>query len=323
VHHRAIYVLGLLCGAGCSLLAPSDHELFGGAKGTGGDRGPDFGNGGQASGGERATSGGSRMEDPSGGSAPQAGSDGSGETGGAAGGAEAGAPNGGSEAGAGGSTAGGSTSGGSTAGGSTSGGSTSGGSTSGGSTAGGSTSGGVAAGGKASGGNSGGGAGGGVLHCSPNPCSRGTCSEVSGGYKCTCPAGWGGTRCEVGSCTGLTCPASAPCRVGKASAIAVCYPSTCVGSAGLCLAENADGSGAAIIFEGRNPDFNPLMNGNWRNRAKYFGYLDDAHGGYVCVFPQVSEQGTPLVIPLGEVRTKAAGFGQSNSWPNPPTCSYP
>lgn len=89
------------------------------------------------------------------------------------------------------------------------------------------------------------------------------------------------------------------------------------------MAENADGSGATVLISGRNADFNPLSSANWRNRAKYFGYVHNAHGGYACVFPQLDEGGTPLVIPLGTVRTKSAGFGQSNSWPNPPTCSYP
>lgn len=167
------------------------------------------------------------------------------------------------------------------------------------------------------------GAGGAVSHCSPNPCVRGTCSEAGSTYKCTCPAGWGGATCSVGSCSNMSCPSSAPCIVPTSSVVAVCYPSACRGSAGLCLAENADGSGAAIIIEGRNPDFNPLMGSNWRNRAKYFAYLDDVHGRYACVFPQLMEGGTPLVIPLNTVRTKTSGFGQSNSWPNPPTCEYP
>ena len=167
------------------------------------------------------------------------------------------------------------------------------------------------------------GTGGTVSHCAPNPCARGTCSETGTGYKCTCPAGWGGATCSVGSCSNMSCPASAPCTVPASNVAAVCYPSACAGKVGLCMAENADGSGAAIIIEGRNADFDPLSGSNWRNRARYFGYLDNAHGGYVCVFPQQSEGGTPLVIPLNSVRTKTSGFGQSNSWPNPPTCEYP
>jgi hypothetical protein len=89
------------------------------------------------------------------------------------------------------------------------------------------------------------------------------------------------------------------------------------------MAENVDGSGTAIIIDGHNTDFNPLSGSNWTNRAKYFVYINDLHGPYACVFPQPSDTGTPLVIPVNSVRTKAAGFGQSNSWPNPPTCSYP
>jgi hypothetical protein len=89
------------------------------------------------------------------------------------------------------------------------------------------------------------------------------------------------------------------------------------------MAANADGSGAAILLAGRNADFNPLGGANWRSRARYFAYLDNVHGAYACVFPQLSEQGVPLVIPVGEARTKTTGFGQSNSWPNPPTCAPP
>lgn len=89
------------------------------------------------------------------------------------------------------------------------------------------------------------------------------------------------------------------------------------------MAENANGTGDAVLISGRNADFNPLSGDNWNKKAKYFGYLYNAHGGYVCVFPNASEGGTPLVIPRGTVRTKSTGFGQSNSWPNPPTCQYP
>ncbi|HYO98362.1 MAG TPA: hypothetical protein VER33_27845 [Polyangiaceae bacterium] len=171
------------------------------------------------------------------------------------------------------------------------------------------------------GGSANGGVGGSVAHCAKAPCVRGTCSELANGFKCTCPAGWGGALCNVASCDNLSCPAAAPCRVPARGTAALCYPTACGAGAGLCMAANADGSGAAILLAGRNADFNPLGGANWRNRARYFAYLENLHGAYSCVFPQLSEQGVPLVIPVGEARTKTTGFGQSNSWPNPPTCA--
>lgn len=89
------------------------------------------------------------------------------------------------------------------------------------------------------------------------------------------------------------------------------------------MAENSDGSGDAVIISGRNSSFAELAGSDWRNRARYFGYLDESHGACVCVFPQTSEGGTPLVISLGQVKTKSSGFGQSNSWNNPPICDCP
>jgi len=87
------------------------------------------------------------------------------------------------------------------------------------------------------------------------------------------------------------------------------------------MAENTDGSGDTIVLQGRNPDF--AMVSAWTNRAKYFAYIDNLHGKCACVFPQTGEAGTPLVIPLYSARTKTTGFGQSNSWSNPPTCTCP
>lgn len=345
-------VLVVLVGvSACSLLAPSDHDLS-----------SEWGNGGVAasSGGRGLAAGGSRAGNSGGSEALSYGGHGSGGVDGAGSGSvddlEGGST---SQAGAGNDTEGGASAmargGAVSAGGASSAGFTSSGGTianggavsagggalsanggtitNGGSVANGgapsanggtvSTSGGkVGAGGASSGGRVSG-AGGAVSHCSPNPCVHGSCSETGTSYKCTCPAGWGGTTCAVGSCSNMSCPSSAPCTVPASNVAAVCYPSACAGKVGLCMAENADGSGAAIIIEGRNADFDPLSGANWRNRAKYFGYLDNAHGGYVCVFPQQNEGGTPLVIPLNSVRTKTAGFGQSNSWPNPPTCEYP
>jgi EGF-like domain/Human growth factor-like EGF len=147
--------------------------------------------------------------------------------------------------------------------------------------------------------------------CAGNPCVHGTCTDLVDDFRCTCAAGWGGKTCNAGSCSNVTCPSSAPCRVPSKNA-GICYPKAC-GEAGLCLAENADGSGEARIFAGRNAD---LRDYDWGNRARYFAYVDDAHGGRACVFPQTSERGAPLVIPLGTKATKSSGFGLSNSWPS-------
>lgn len=32
--------------------------------------------------------------------------------------------------------------------------------------------------------------------CSPNPCVRGTCTDLISSYRCNCPSGYSGTRCE-------------------------------------------------------------------------------------------------------------------------------
>ena len=32
--------------------------------------------------------------------------------------------------------------------------------------------------------------------CSPNPCMRGTCSDLISAYRCNCPSGYSGTWCE-------------------------------------------------------------------------------------------------------------------------------
>ena len=158
------------------------------------------------------------------------------------------------------------------------------------------------------------------LYCSPNPCVHGTCTDTGGGYKCACTAGWGGPACSTGSCSNLSCPGSAPCLVPATSDAAICYPSACADTSGLCMAENADGSGDAVSITGRNGSFNTLDGSNWNDRAKYFAYIDRIHGDRVCVFPKENEGGTPLVIPVGEARTRTAAFGQSNAWPNDQTC---
>ena len=301
---ESVLALFLISGSGCSLLAPSDSELSG-DWGVGGQGGlAASGNGGQANdAGQADVSDAAGSESKPSGGAPDAGE------GGSDAGPSAGKSAGGGTGGVAGKSAGGGTGGAAGAG--------------------------VAKGGSggtlgAAGANVGGagkgasaGAGGAVSYCAAKPCVRGTCSEVTNGYKCTCPAGWGGTTCAVGSCSTLSCPASAPCRVPTSSVVAICYPSACVGTDGLCMAENADGSGDAVVIEGRNPNFAMLSGSTWSNRAKYFAYIDSLHGACACVFPQAEEAGTPLVIPLHSARTKTTGFGQSNSWPNPPTCTCP
>jgi hypothetical protein len=318
VRIESLVVLFVISSSGCSLIAPGDSELSG-AWGLGGRGGfPASETGGHANdAGEAAGSDTGGSDSMSNGGAADAGESGSdagpsagNSASGSVGAGTGGVPGAGGTGGSGGKTAAGGGTGGVAGAAVANGGTTA-------------SSGGTLGAAGAGGTGKVGGAGGAVSYCAAKPCVRGTCSEVTNGYKCTCPAGWGGATCAVGSCSTLSCPASAPCTVPASNVVAVCYPSACVGSSGLCLAENADGSGDAIIIEGHNPDFNPLAGSNWTNRAKYFGYLDNAHGGYACVFPQPSDTGTPLVIPLNSVRTKTTGFGQSNSWPNPPTCSYP
>ena len=300
VRVEVLWTLLLFGSSACSLLAPSDAELIGGGHSGGAESGGGASLGGDpsASGGQRAATGGqpSVLGEPNGGSSPTSGGtagssmvdDPSGGTGTQAGSDGEGEPGaaGRSEASGGTEAAGGTLSGGATD---------------------------IGSGGLNRGGKQGTGG-----HIIGNPDIDGDGGSKAGAGGAVNTGGLG-----TGSCANLSCPASAPCRVPEGGSVPVCYPSACAGAVGLCLAENADGSGAAIITEGRNADFNPLMGEDWRNRAKYFAYLDDAHGRYACVFPELSEQGTPLAIPLGEVRTKAAGFGQSNSWPNPPTCVYP
>ncbi|MGC4093359.1 MAG: hypothetical protein QM756_36795 [Polyangiaceae bacterium] len=359
----SLFGLVLVSSSGCSLMAPSDADLLGGVGGystagvkpfSGGMRGENGGTSGSGSdtesGGQVTASLGGAIGTTNGGSGSDfggAGGDGNGSEGGSiaigGGGGTASVGSGGRPSGGtssvttGGVTLGSGGSGGARGGTTSAGGTTtaSGGTLNAGGTVtasggtviatGGTTtaSGGtvmVASGGKVSSG--GAGTGGAAPHCTSTSCARGTCVEQTVGYKCTCPAGWGGTRCDVGSCANVTCPSAAPCRVSDTTLPGVCYPSACVGDVGLCMAENADGSGAAVIIEGRNATFD-FSASDWRNRARYFGYLDNAHGSCVCVFPQLSEAGTPLIIPLGEVRTKTSGFGQSNSWNNPPTCDCP
>jgi len=287
----------------CSLLAPTDSELQRGDGSRGGAspaNGGHFGGDGETLGG-RAVDAGAGMGGTTGEGGDERGDAGTGHVGegGAIDGGAAGdagrAGEAGTQNGAGGTLAAG------------------GAPTSGGSVAAGGT---LGAGGKVAG------SGGTTSACAANPCVRGTCSDVSGGYKCTCPAGWGGTRCATSSCNNMTCPAAAPCKATDPDLAAVCYPSACGTELGLCIAENADGTGAAVVFDGRNDTF-AFKESNWNNRAKYFGYLYRAHGPYVCVYPNLMNAGTSFVIQLGTVRTKSAGFGQSNAWPLEGLCESP
>jgi hypothetical protein len=161
-----------------------------------------------------------------------------------------------------------------------------------------------------------------IDNCAANPCAHGTCSDAVNGYRCQCATGWEGDRCEFGSCSRLTCPSSAPCQVPEQGPGA-CYPAACGTKAGLCLAENPDGTGSlpSRLLDDKNSDFDFGSSENWTLRAHYFAYFYavDDHP-YVCVFPEPDYQGTPLMIQLGETRLTPAGYGQSNAWPGEKGC---
>jgi hypothetical protein len=92
----------------------------------------------------------------------------------------------------------------------------------------------------------------------------------------------------------------------------------------LCLAYNADGGGNASteLLTETNLDFAFGPNSDWNNKARYFAYVTPINGfPYVCVFGQKNEQGAVLVIPLGQSRSMATPFGQSNAFSDDPICA--
>jgi hypothetical protein len=93
--------------------------------------------------------------------------------------------------------------------------------------------------------------------------------------------------------------------------------------AGLCLAANADGSGDASteLLTQANSTFNFGTGNNWNKRSRYFAYLKAVQSwNRMCVFPETSYKGTPIVIPLGQARSMSAVYGQSNSGPGRNNC---
>jgi hypothetical protein len=155
-----------------------------------------------------------------------------------------------------------------------------------------------------------------VDECASKPCVHGSCADQVNGYKCACEAGWGGARCDAGSCANLKCPSSAPCRV-PAGNPGMCYPSACGTMAGLCIAQNADGSGDASteLLTQDNSTWNFGSGNNWNNRCRYFAYIKAVSSqDRVCVFPSANYAGTAVGVPLGRAVTRPAAFGQSNAF---------
>lgn len=77
----------------------------------------------------------------------------------------------------------------------------------------------------------------------------------------------------------------------------VCCPEACTQD-GLCVAENADGSGAARVFAGRNDD---LRDYDWGNRARYLAYIGEVHEFGACfessvVVPKITQLHAPGVL---------------------------
>lgn len=162
-----------------------------------------------------------------------------------------------------------------------------------------------------------------IDECAPEPCVHGACTDEVNGFSCRCQAGWGGATCAAGSCTGVSCASTAPCTVPAGNA-GICLPTACGSKSGLCLAYNPDGGGNASteLLTQTNNDWNFGANNDWNDKSRYFSYVHAISDfPYVCVFPQKNLGGTPLVIPLGQSRTAAAGFGQSNAFSNATQCS--
>lgn len=160
--------------------------------------------------------------------------------------------------------------------------------------------------------------------CASKPCAHGTCTDQVNGFKCACQVGWGGARCDAGSCANVKCPGSAPCRVPSGNA-GMCYPSACGTMAGLCMAQNADGSGDASteLLTEDNSTWAFGSGNNWNNRCKYFAYIKAVgNQDRVCVFPNTSYGGAAVVVPLGHAVTRSAAFGQSNAF-SPSKCPKP
>lgn len=163
-----------------------------------------------------------------------------------------------------------------------------------------------------------------VDDCSPNPCQHGgVCTDGVNGYSCACPSAWAGTKCETGSCAKATCPSEAPCRVPTGQG-GLCYPSDCGSMAGLCLAEASSGGGAASteLLTEKNDSFNFGSGNNWNKRARYYSYIKAVKGWkHMCVFPEVNQAGTPVIIPLGTRSAPSANpFGASNAGPGEKNC---
>ncbi|MET0385750.1 MAG: hypothetical protein ABW321_07310 [Polyangiales bacterium] len=162
--------------------------------------------------------------------------------------------------------------------------------------------------------------------CESDPCQHGTCQARGTGYTCSCDRGYQGAQCETSGCDNLSCPDSTQCRT-PAGQPGLCYPRDCGSMPGLCMAVNADGGGAASteLLTENNPSFDFRTNGrpnnNWNNRARYFAYVGQVQGwDRICVFPEGSYGGTPIVIPLGQARSTDMMFGASNAGPDHPNC---
>ena len=69
--------------------------------------------------------------------------------------------------------------------------------------------------------------------CSENPCVRGTCENMAGGYTCNCDSGFTGRHCELlVDCGTLVCRNGGTCEAGgggrelnQSSAVCLCPPS--------------------------------------------------------------------------------------------------
>ncbi len=159
--------------------------------------------------------------------------------------------------------------------------------------------------------------------CAASPCVRGTCRNVDAGFRCDCPSGWAGERCEAGTCSTVSCAPTAPCRVPTGGP-GICFPNACAGKPGLCLAQRPDGGGAASTepLTEINPTFNFGPKNDWNNRSRYFSYLVPVSNlTHVCVYPQLNLGGTPIVLALGEAATTPAPFGQSNAFSDMEACA--